>query len=421
MKTFWQIITKSLFYALVLSFMGVGVVIVYVIYKILILMELSEPAAFSSAVGVFFFFVTAYAGMVVVEDKESSELKAIERSRADLEKREAELLEKSEKFEDKKKKTNAAYLMLIDEDKQTYPWMAGQFSDFMYLHDLKTADEMRNKAHPALSSAEKVSQIAKEKRELQKQLKMYEYQLNFLENLFPWLPDFEQVSVKDAVRYAQDTESDYDNMRDYLSPEEYSKLSSAEKSDLAIKRWKQRRHGAWEAGRDYERYIGYKFEIEGYKVEYVGALMKEEDRGIDLVAKNGSDIKVIQCKRYSAEKSHFVHENTVAQLFGVTAMYNMENPKCHAEGVIYTSSTLSREAKNFAEYLNIKVIENEKLIDYPLIKCNIGKGGEKIYHLPFDQQYDKINISGKKGSYYVRSAAEAERLGYRRAYRWKGN
>ena len=99
----------------------------------------------------------------------------------------------------------------------------------------------------------------------------------------------------------------------------------------------------------------------------------------------------------------------------------MENPNSHAEGVIYTSSKLSDEAKRFAEYLKINVIENELLRDYPMIKCNLGKSGEKIYHLPFDQQYDKIIISGKKQSCYVSSAVEAERLGYRRAYRWKGN
>lgn len=310
------------------------------------------------------------------------------------------------------------YHKMLSDDKQNYPWMATQIADFEYYNDIEIAEYLKNKPHPAMTAAQQVSQIAKEKRLLQKQVKLYEYQLNFLENLFPWLPSFEQINVKEAMSYALDAESDYDNMRDYLSPEEYSRLSSAEKSDLALARWKNKSHGEWGAGRDYERYIGYLFETAGYRVEYVGALLGKEDRGIDLIAKKGTAVKIIQCKRYSATKNHIVHENTVAQLFGATAVYNMENPSQHADGVIYTSSTLSEEAKKFAEYLNITVMENVPLKDYPIIKCNTNQYYQKIYHLPFDPQYDRLIVAGKKQTFYIATAAEAERLGYRRAYRW---
>jgi len=46
---------------------------------------------------------------------------------------------------------------------------------------------------------------------------------------------------------------------------------------------------------------------------------------------------------------------------------------------------------------------------------------EKIYHLPFDQQYDKLAMSKESGRLYLSSAAEAEQQGFRRAYRWKGS
>lgn len=314
-----------------------------------------------------------------------------------------------------------AILNVKNSESQAQPWLANYISEFQYAADMETAKILGTKKHPAYKAANEVRRIALEKRELNKKCKMYEYQLGFLETMFSWLPTFEEMPPAIAALSTYDGDDEYDKVRTLLSPEEYAKLSSAQKSDLALKRWKSRKRTEWEAGRDYERYIGYKFECNGYDVEYVGALNGKEDRGIDLIAKKGNDIEIIQCKRYSAVKNKFVHENTVAQLFGVTAVYNMENPNEHAQATIYTSSELSIEAKRFANYLHIDVVENEKLKDYPIIKCNNSKGGEKIYHLPFDQQYDKIKINKKGTAMYVATAAEAEKLGYRRAYKWKGN
>ena len=37
------------------------------------------------------------------------------------------------------------------------------------------------------------------------------------------------------------------------------------------------------------------------------------------------------------------------------------------------------------------------------------------------QQYDRVRISGAKGEKYVASVEEAEMLGFRHAYRWRGD
>lgn len=42
---------------------------------------------------------------------------------------------------------------------------------------------------------------------------------------------------------------------------------------------------------------------------------------------------------------------------------------------------------------------------------------ERIYHLPFDQQYDRTKIIPALGECYVRTVSEAESLGFRRAFR----
>ena len=88
--------------------------------------------------------------------------------------------------------------------------------------------------------------------------------------------------------------------------------------------------------------------------------------------------------------------------------------------MIVTSYILSDKAKEFAKYLNVDVVEHFQIKDYPRIKCNIGKDG-KIYHLPMDQQYDKVIIGDQSGEFYAWTIKEAEQKGFRRAYKWKGN
>jgi hypothetical protein len=53
-----------------------------------------------------------------------------------------------------------------------------------------------------------------------------------------------------------------------------------------------------------------------------------------------------------------------------------------------------------------------------MIKCTINENGEMLYHLPFDQQYDKIIMTKSNRKYYS-SAKDAEKIGYRHVYKWK--
>jgi hypothetical protein len=82
---------------------------------------------------------------------------------------------------------------------------------------------------------------------------------------------------------------------------------------------------------------------------------------------------------------------------------------------------LSERAKRFADELDITVEERVALKDYPRIKCNIARDGERIYHLPLDQQYDRTVIEPDRGECYASTVAEAERAGFRRAWHWHGN
>ena len=88
---------------------------------------------------------------------------------------------------------------------------------------------------------------------------------------------------------------------------------------------------------------------------------------------------------------------------------------------LFTSATVSETAANFASILGVRIVQNVPLGRYPAIKCNVSlRDGTKIYHLPFDQQYDRTLIEFKDEC-YVETVAEAESLGFRRAFRWRGS
>ena len=147
--------------------------------------------------------------------------------------------------------------------------------------------------------------------------------------------------------------------------------------------------------------------------------MKMEDMGRDLIVILPDRTLVIQCKRWSKEK--LLHENSIFQLYGTTILLSIQDPKTKFEPIFITTSSLSETALQCANALNICVHENFKMDeDYPRIKCHVGRDGSKIYHLPFDQQYDRMHITKANGDCYVSSVAQAEELGFRHAYRWKG-
>ena len=86
-----------------------------------------------------------------------------------------------------------------------------------------------------------------------------------------------------------------------------------------------------------------------------------------------------------------------------------------------SSTSLSDVAKSFSDKLHVTYVENFQFKEFPRIKCNLGHGefGEqtKIYHLPMDQQYDSVVID-KPGEFLAFTVEEAEKKGFRRAYRW---
>lgn len=108
------------------------------------------------------------------------------------------------------------------------------------------------------------------------------------------------------------------------------------------------------------------------------------------------------------------------QLFGTAIEYQIAHPEAQSRIIVPvlmtpSYSVVSDVAKLFAEKLKVR-IERMENVDFPRIKCNLNNGS-KIFHLPFDQQYDRTEIK-LKGECYAFTVAEAESKGFRRAKRY---
>lgn len=324
------------------------------------------------------------------------------------------------------KNTNLIHdLNALRSNLTAFPYMAGIVADFE-THGIEVLASKLDWGHSQerLKKVKSIREIRRDAKAMVEKNKEAQYQLAYLLELFPALSDVIECDYRDLPIIDVKDITDYDAVRDYLTKDEYNSLSTTERNQLALDRYNNsHKKSKWQIGRDYELYVGYKYSLKGYKVDYFGSYMGLEDLGRDLIAKKGRTILVVQCKYWSSHK--LIHEKHITQLYGTLAAYCIENnlPSEMVKGVLVTNTQLSDMAKKMADYLNINYIENYQKGEYPCIKCNIGHdefGETYIYHLPFDQQYDSTKIE-KRGEFYAMTVAEAEEAGFRRAFRWHGN
>ncbi len=329
--------------------------------------------------------------------------------------------------EDAKKeleKDRKVFQQLLQERTQNFPLIGEVWSDYIQLKDTAREDNLRNKQRPAVRAADELKEIKKEKRELAKSLIYWKYKAQNYETIYPWLTEELEEDIKDDVQaevyYTVYSEKEReDPVTQFVSPEDYRKLSITERNQLALDRyWRRGKKTKWMIGKMYERYVGHLYEKDGWDVEFFGIHKRFEDLGRDLIAKKGKEIHVVQCKNWSRFKT--IYENHIFQLFGTTYGLSKEHTGKKVIPVFYCSTSLSETANEFSKRLGIKVIQNHPFREYPAIKCNISAKGEKIYHLPFDQQYDNIKITPKTGEFYALTVKDAEEKGFRRAFRWSG-
>jgi len=311
---------------------------------------------------------------------------------------------------------------LAKERQVGFPWLARAYDEMFKLEEYEITNLLRKKKHSALTAAKVVKEQSRLRRQAEREKKIAQYVVEYYENIAPFLVDLkEEVGIpsqeeRELLRDFSEQEL-HDAATRQLSKEEYRKLASVERNQLALDRFWSRPKSKWIIGRLYERYIGYLLEDQGYDVEYVGIFKGFEDLGRDLICKKGREVVVIQCKNWS--KFRTIYEKHIFQFFGTVFKYKDDNQDLEVQGVFYTSTQLSDLARRFATELKIELKENVKFDkNYPSIKCNVSRvDGSRIYHLPFDQQYDTTKVERPRGEFYCRTVKEAEDAGFRRAFR----
>jgi hypothetical protein len=302
-------------------------------------------------------------------------------------------------------------------------WLSDAFSEYIKMKDNELECSLIIKPNPAYKSAEIVSALKQSRYAMAKKLNFLEYQLKSYEEYFPQLLEYKNAILEEIIDVRNGTidSEDIDPalLFGYITKEEYTTLTNQQKFQLAIDRYWKKDKSHLEIGRLYERFVGYIFESEGWKVKYEGIIKGYEDFGRDLICEKDRKYVIVQCKCWSKEK--LIREKYIMQLFGSTILYEYENSVNNVVPIFYATTSLSEEAILVANKLNVK-IAYEPMKKYPIIKCNINHANkEKIYHLPFDQQYDKIIIGDIPGEFYAYTIKEAEDMGFRRAYKWAGN
>jgi len=310
------------------------------------------------------------------------------------------------------------------ERSKGFPSLARAYEAYFAIQDKKAADYLRYKSHPAKKGALAVKEESKRRRVAEYDSKIYRSKLEYLFELFPYLSEYLDIDEPEEEIQVDSTYSEEEKVDPttfYMPRNEWINLPAVERNDLALQRYWKRRKNNVEIGKMYERFIGYIFEKEGYQVQYTGIMQGVEDLGRDLVVikDNSTEALIVQCKCWARRKK--IHVAYINQLYGTATQYRMKNKDKDVKAVFYTTIGLDDTAKEFAEYLGIIVHEHYAMdSNYPCIKCNVSRlKNEKIYHLPFDQQYDKTIIEEERNECYVSTCKEAEALGFRRAFKWR--
>lgn len=313
------------------------------------------------------------------------------------------------------------------------PWLEDEYERLFAIKDFNFETNVERCAPVA---AEKIRIANKARRTAEKNERIYKNLIGFYEAEFPFLLEYKEqiISEEDTHAFEEYTDEEKEDvLTNFLSVDEYKRLSETERNQLALDRYLSRNKTSAEIGKMYERFIGYEYERNGWDVEFKGIIDGFEDLGRDLICVKEKTCHIVQCKNWAHYKT--MHEKHIFQLFGTLYLYRKkiisENKYNKVVGVFCTTTSVSQVAREAAKDLNIEIRENKQLEkDYPCIKCNIGKTGDLIYHLPFDQQYDRVKIKCKEEDSclfppeqlkteecYCKTVAEAEAKGFRRAFK----
>ncbi len=322
---------------------------------------------------------------------------------------------------------------LVEEKAKLFPWLLAARIEMLDAFAMRTARHLETKKHPATKGAEEVRFYRLKARQAEELLHRIRYRQEYCEYLFPWISDLFDEDIASLLEATKlegsqnpETEEGHDDpVRKFMAKAEFEALSPAERNQKALERYIANRKSSWQIGREFERYTGYLLEKKGFAVDYHGAIEGFDDLGRDLIAHKGEQTLIVQCKYWAQNRT--IHEKHIYQLYGTfcdyvishnlrpdsdqNELFSERDALKNVTPVFITTAQLSERARRIASLLRIQVQESFPTeLNYPRVKCNVSqRDGKKIYHLPFDQQYDRVRIEPERGEFYAADCIEAEK------------
>ncbi len=117
-------------------------------------------------------------------------------------------------------------------------------------------------------------------------------------------------------------------------------------------------------GINYEKYIGKKFEENGYIVKYNGIEQGKKDSSIDLIAIKGNQLILTQCKNWKENSRYKINHEKIKAFIGDSYTFLTKNPQYQGYKIkrlfCVANDIFDKSAK---AYLN----QNRNIIDYRII------------------------------------------------------
>ncbi len=226
-KFFWSV----LIYGFGSLFLGIPIIIYWLLTE-------AEYLFFGVVAFGLFLFVVAYnVHKEMVEESEKFHKAEIQRIISETEIK-LTSIEQSLKVVEHKENM---WRQLLNERASGFPSLFTNIAYYEKLIDDELAGYLRNKSHPAVSASEVIKGEAKRRREAEFEKRTTQAIIEYYENIAPFLLELkEDLEIPDESvfeNYSEEEREDY--VTKYLTKEEYHKLPSVERNQVALDRFRK--------------------------------------------------------------------------------------------------------------------------------------------------------------------------------------
>ncbi len=120
-------------------------------------------------------------------------------------------------------------------------------------------------------------------------------------------------------------------------------------------------------GKEFEKFIGKKFEEKGYIVKYNGIEQGKKDFSIDIIAIKGNQLILTQCKNWKINSKYKINHEKIKAFIGDTYTFLTKNPQYQNYKIkrlfCVANDVFDISAKKYME-------QNKSVIEYRIINPN---------------------------------------------------